>query len=150
MKLSLVNVLKVLKLSALSVYLVALAGCSGGGILNSSEEAACAQTLPSLEPKQAAPGESFRLYGDNFFAGCNDVAVNGEDPPPEPPAQNVRITFKQQGQSWHLATVDADPDYSLEANPTVPETAAPGKALVVVKQQKELPVEVPFQVQPES
>lgn len=149
MKLSLVDVLKVLKLSALSVCLVSVAGCSGGGILNSSE-AACAQTLPNLEPEQAAPGESFRLYGDNFFAGCNDVVVNGEEPPSEPPSQNVRITFKQQGQSWRLATVDAEPDYSLEANPTVPEDAVPGEALVVVKEPSELPVEVPFQVQPEG
>jgi hypothetical protein len=63
---------------------------------------------------------------------CNDVAVNGELPEPDPgvPARDVRLVFRQGGEEWDLGTVDADPELSFEVRARVPEGASPGPARI--------------------
>jgi hypothetical protein len=55
--------------------------------------------------------------------------------------------MRQEGRTWHLATVDADADYRVEATLEVPEDAEPGRAVVVVPDPYAAgPMEVPFRV----
>ena len=75
---------------------------------------------PSLEaePARAAPGAKFRLRGSGFSSGCDEIR----------PAQGVRVTFRQGGKTWTLATVDADRNLTFDAALRVPVGAEPGRA----------------------
>ena len=121
---------------AVSVILVS--GCSSQG--------ACAQLLPSLEPSQAAPGETFRIHGGDggFGAACNDSPQANEVGIPE---QNIRVELRQGDNIWHLDMVDALPDYTLNAELVVPIVAEPGPATVLIHTEDSFePLELPFQV----
>lgn len=129
-------------LGCLVVMLASAVGCS----LNGSEEAACVQPQLSVSPEQAAPGQTFRVSGDYFFEGCNDSAVNGEEPPDEPPQENIQISLRQGDRTWHLTTVDADSADTIDVNVEVPVEAQPGNATVVAHNTSTRPVEVPFRI----
>ena len=106
----------------------------------------CARELPRLEPSQAAPGETFRMYGGSggFGAPCNDNPEANESGSPE---RNIRIELQQGDKVWLLDTVDALPDYTLDAEFTVPPAAKPGPAtLLIHSESAPQPIEVPFQI----
>ena len=123
--------------SALAVW----AASSGGS------GAQCARVAPGVEPTRAGPGETFVLSGGGFGGGCDDTNLPFE---PEPPQQNVRIEMRQEGKTWHLATVDAGgpPDHRVEATLEVPEDAEPGGAVVVLAEDIDPshPHQTPFEV----
>lgn len=131
--------------AALSYLLICSVLLSSCGVLGGSS-AACGQTIPSLKPSRAAPGETFVLSGGGFREGCNDTG------PPffrEPPRKNIRIEMRQEGKTWGLATVDADADYRIDETLWVPKDAESGKALVVVNDKNvdpSDPLAAPFRV----
>ena len=111
-----------------------------------SSQGACAQLLPSLEPSQAAPGETFRIHGGDggFGSACNDSPQANEVGSPE---RNIRIELQQGDNVWHLNTVDALPDYTLDAWLVVPTVAEPGPATVLIHTEDSVePLELQFQV----
>ena len=116
--------------------------------VSSGSSAACGRIVPSLEPSQARPGETFRFRGGGFGGGCDD---SNQPFRPEPPQRDVRIEMRQGGKKWVLATADAGgpPGYRIEATLGVPEGAEPGGALVVTDAGEGDPfgpMEVPFEV----
>lgn len=125
----------------LLVAWLAVAGCAFGS------QAACGRNAGSdrVEPKRAAPDETFRLHGKGFAGDCYDTGQLGE-PPPE---RNIRVVLRQGEEEWHLATVDAGsaPDYAIDAELTVPEGAVPGRALVEIHTKLAAqPDKIPFRV----
>lgn len=125
-------------LSLLLLCSVLLAGCAPPG------SAGCARTSPEVEPSRARPGETFVLRGGGFGGGCDDSNLTFR---PDPPQKNVRIEMRQGGKTWPLATADAGgpPDYAIKKTLRVPEDAAPGKAVVVTRDDYG-PMEMPFRV----
>lgn len=129
-----------------SVLLVLCAVCViiVGGCL--SQGGACAQLLPSLEPSQAVPGETFRIHGGDggFGAPCNDSPLANEIGSPE---RNIRIELRQGDSVWYLDTVNALPDYTLDAGLAVPTAAKPGPATVLIHTEESVePLELQFRV----
>ena len=128
----------------LLVWLAVAGGAPGGG-----SSAQCGRLPPTVEPERAGPGEAFFLSGGGFGGGCNDSNLPFE---PEPPQKGVRIEMRQEGRTWHLATLDASgpPDYLVEATLEVPQDAEPGGALVVAANAEGVdpaePLDVPFEV----
>lgn len=108
--------------------------------------AACAQARPVVEPSQAVPGETFRLYGEGFRNGCNDTPSPGVEPPPEPPERKIRIEMRQGAKTWDLGRADADEAYVLDVYLEVPPDAEPGQAVVVVRTGGGPPIETPLLV----
>ncbi|MDP9480781.1 MAG: hypothetical protein M3R38_34815 [Actinomycetota bacterium] len=109
---------------AASFVLLALAGCA---LVGGHSEASCAAPMIEVEPHRAAPGEAFRVHGEAFGRGCDDV---GPGLDPSKPLQNIRLAFRQGSREWTLATVDADRQLSFDARLRVPEEAGPGRAVV--------------------
>lgn len=130
--------------AAVSLLLVCatlfLSACAASG----GSASACGRELPTVEPPQAAPGKNFVLSGGGFGGGCDDSNAPFR---PDPPEQDVRIGMRQDGKTWHLATVDADEDYKVEATLKVPNDAEPGRAIVVIPDPNSAePLKVPFRV----
>jgi hypothetical protein len=102
---------------------VLLAGCAAA----SHPEASC--TRPNLEakPQRLAPGQSFRLRGEGFFVGCNDMGRQRR----MPPDRDIRLGFRQGERTWELSTADADRLYTFSANLEVPDDARPGHAIAI-------------------
>ncbi len=130
-------------LSCLLLCSALLSGCA----LSGGSSASCGQNLPNVEPSQAAPGETFRLYGGGLREGCNDTG------PPfleEPARQDIRVEMRQGGRSWTLASglaASGPPDYALDVDLKVPVDAKPGRAVVVIPDPNSAePMEVPFSV----
>ena len=115
------------------LFIVCLLVCMVAvGCTSTKGEAACVTThfFLEAEPPRVAPGESFLLRGGPFYVGCHDTGQGR----PEPPDQDVRISFKQGDQRWHLGSVAAageKHDYTFEAALEVPSAAKPGRAAVV-------------------
>jgi hypothetical protein len=101
-------------------------------------EAATACPPPSIEavPARAAAGAKFRLLGHGFSSGCD-----GGDP-----AQDVEILFRQDGETWRLATIDADRALTFGTRKRVPEGAEPGRATVLANTGSGEPAETRFLV----
>lgn len=121
-----------------NISVITVSGCFSQG--------ACVQELPGLEPSQAAPGETFRIYGGNggFGAPCNDSPQANESGSPE---RNIRIELRQGDSVWHLDTVNALPDHTLDAQLVVPTVAKPGPATVAIRSEgSPQPLELPFRV----
>lgn len=93
---------------------------SAGGTAAQAGATGCPSPSLGAEPARAAPGATFRLRGNGFFSGCDEIR----------PAHDVRIDFRQDGKTWKLATVDADRRLSLGARLRVPAGAEPGQATV--------------------
>lgn len=97
---------------------------------------ACAQQLPGLEPLRAAPGETVRLSGGSggFGAPCNDTPGAGifESASPE---EDIRIELRQGGRIWHLDTIDAREDYTLDSEFEIPTDAEPGSETILINSQ---------------
>ncbi len=108
---------------SLAVLLFAWLAVSSGCAALGGSSAGCARGAPSVEPERARPGEAFFFRGVGFGGGCDDSNLPFK---PEPPQQDVRIEMRQGGRAWHLATVDADAEYAVEAKLEVPEDAEPG------------------------
>jgi hypothetical protein len=132
-----------LRMMAVVAAMIAfLAGCAVAG----RPEAACAGPTLRTEPARAAPGESFRLHGEWFFVGCNDM---GRDQP-EPPEKDIRVGFRQDDRTWRLATVDAKRGYSFDVKLAVPAEAKPGRAVVFADSTGSGTIEERFVVLKES
>ena len=101
-------------------------------------EAARACPSPSVEavPARAAAGAKFRLSGHAFSSGCDGGS----------PAQDVEILFRQDGETWRLATLDADRALTFSTRLRVPESAEPGRATVLVNTSSGEPAETHFLV----
>jgi hypothetical protein len=93
---------------------------SGSVVAESARDAACPSLSLEVEPARAAPEAKFRLHGDGFSTVCDGPR----------PAQNIKIDFRQDGKTWKLATVDADPRLTFEASLHVPAGARSGQATV--------------------
>lgn len=119
----------------LGFVLVLSAGVAGG-----CGQGACAQVIPSPEPSQAGPGETFRLHAEGFGGSCYG----------EPTGRNVRVELRQGSNLWMLDTVNAgpSPDHDLDAELAVPDIAEPGAATLVVHlgSSSPEPLEIPFRV----
>ncbi len=118
---------------------------SGGGpaasqssMAGSASAAAVGCPSPYLEaePARAAPGASFRLRGNNFSSGCEEIK----------PARGIRLDFRQGGRTWKLGTVDADRRLAFDARLRVPAGARPGRAAVRATTRSGEPVEERFLV----
>ena len=102
---------------------VPAAGASGSAVAAGSASAAavgCPAPYLKVDPARASPGAPFRLRGNNLTSGCERIR----------PAKGIRIDFRQDGETWRLATVDADRDLSFETGLRVPAGARPGRATV--------------------
>ena len=113
---------------------------SGGSATAEAGATGCPSPFLEAEPAQAAQGAKFRLRGNNFSSGC------GENVRRIRPAQDVRVTFRQDGQTWTLATVDADRNLTFDARLRVPADAEPGLATVRATPRSGGPVEERFLV----
>jgi hypothetical protein len=101
-------------------------------------EAATACPSPSIEvaPARAAAGARFRLLGHNFASGCDTIT----------PSRNVEIFFRQGGNIWKLATLDADRTLAFDTRLRVPKNAAPGPATLLANTRSGERVETRFLV----
>ena len=101
-------------------------------------EAATDCSSPSIKavPARAAAGAKFRLRGHDFSSGCDGVA----------PAHDVGIFFRQDGETWRLATLDANRDLAFDAGLRVPENAAPGRATLLANTRSDERVKTRFMV----
>ena len=99
-------------------------------------EAATGCSSPSIKavPARAASGAKFRLRGHDFSSGCDGVA----------PAHDVGIFFRQDGETWRLATLDANRDLAFDAGLRVPENAAPGRATLLANTRSDERVKTRF------
>ncbi len=111
-------------LAVMSLVCLASAGCA---LVGAHSEASCAAPMIEVEPTHAAPGGEFRVHGEAFGRGCDDVGPVFD---PSKPVQNIRIVFHQGSREWELATVDADRRLELDARLRVPPDAEPGRASV--------------------
>ena len=128
------------RLLVLACAAVFLSGCTLPGGASSG----CARELPTLEPPRGTPGGTFVVSGGGFGGGCDDSSLPFR---PDPPQQDVRIIMRQEGGTWHLATVDADPEYRVRETLEVPQDARSGRALVVIPDPYAAkPMKVPFEV----
>ena len=89
--------------------------------MSAGEATGCPSPSLEAEPARAAPEAKFRLHGAGFSSGCDKIR----------PARDIRIGFRQDGETWKLATIDADRDLTFEARLRVPAGARPGKATVM-------------------
>jgi hypothetical protein len=110
--------------AAVAVLLVA-AGCASG---NTGVAAGCGGPEVRLAPTTAAPGDDVRLRARFLWSDCYDTGQRGTPPP----LRGVPVTFQADGRTVRLATVDAEPDGSLDMVVRVPEDAAPGDARILV------------------
>ncbi len=108
---------------------------SGGGPA-SAAAVGCPSPYLEAEPARAAPGASFRLRGNNFSSGCEEIK----------PARGIRLDFRQGGKTWKLGTVDADRRLAFDARLRVPAGARPGRAAVRATTRSGEPVEERFLV----
>lgn len=99
--------------------LVVVAGCAQTG----SSGGICSGPYIRANPAQAAPAGTFRLQGRIFSTSlsCEDSGK---------PLHNIPIGFRQDGETWRLATVDAAADYTFDVKVRVPADAKPGAAVV--------------------
>jgi hypothetical protein len=79
---------------------------------------------PSIraKPARAAAGTTFRLSGYDFSSGCGGVGNS--------PARGIEVYFLQAGETWRLATLDADSNLTFDARLRVPADAEAGHATV--------------------
>jgi hypothetical protein len=77
---------------------------------------------PSIEavPARAAAGAKFRLHGHDFSSDCSGGT----------PSSSVAILFRQDGETWRLATLDADRGPTFGVGLRVPAGVEPGPAKV--------------------
>jgi hypothetical protein len=103
-------------------------------------EAATDCTSPSIKavPARAAAGAKFRLRGHDFSSGCDGVT----------PARDVGIFFRQDGETWKLATLDADRSLTFDTRLRVPENAGPGRATLLASTRSGEHTETRFLVLP--
>ncbi len=111
-------------LAVASLACLALAGCA---LVGGYSEGSCAAPMIEVEPPRAAPGGAFRVHGEAFGRGCDDVGPVLE---PSEPLRDVRLVFRQGPHQWELATVDADRRLSFDARLRVPDDAEPGRAVM--------------------
>ena len=85
-------------------------------------EAATSCSSPTIEavPARAATRAKFRLHGHNFSSGCGGGT----------PSSGVAILFRQDGETWKLATLDTDQGPTFDVGLRVPAGAGPGPAKV--------------------
>lgn len=128
--------MKVLKITLTSILLSIISvGCAAS---SSSSEAGCVWVPPfEASPAQAAPNETFQLHGEGFTRDfyCDDTggsgaASDGSAYRASQPDKSVKIEFRQGSQTWRLATVDAAPNASFDAELRVPGEVKPGEATV--------------------
>ena len=103
-----------------------------------------------MEPSRAAPGETFRLHGGDFYEGCYDAGPPFLEWLEEPGRQDIRVELRQGERTWTLASglaASDPPDYALDVRLEVPAGAEPGKAVVVIPDPSSAgPMKMPFQV----
>lgn len=98
---------------------------AGGSATAEAGATGCPGPFLEAEPARAAPGTKFRLRGNNFSSGCGENVRRRIRP-----AQGIHVTFRQDGQTWTLATVDADRNLTFDARLRIPAGAEPGRATV--------------------
>ncbi len=113
---------------AATIVAVALAGCSGGGVMSGgTAHGACEAPTLTVSPETAAPGETVAVTGAGWTV-CNDTP---NDPSGEAPWREVTVELRQDGASRVLGTAPIE-DGRLDTEVTVPADARPGFALLVV------------------
>jgi len=99
-------------------------------------------------PKRAAPGQPFTLHGKGFVGDvvCDDAgtAGSGGNSSRALPARDVRLEFRQGGETWELGTVDAGRGLGFDARVEVPKEAEPGHA--TLRAVEGVPSETTFRV----
>lgn len=107
------------------------APASGG---TASSQAACASPAPTLSarPARVGPGEAFELRGELFIkiTACPDTSPSAEAAARDAPVRNIRVTFRQDGRTRDLGTVDSGADGRFRQSFRVPEDARAGRAIV--------------------
>ena len=114
--------------AALAVASLACSAFAGCALVGAHSEASCAAPMIEVESPQAAPGGEFRVHGEAFGRGCDDV---GPVLDPSKPVQNIRLVFHQGSREWELATVDADRRLEFDVRLRVPTDAESGRASVI-------------------
>ena len=82
----------------------------------------CPSPSVRANPARAAAGETFRLSGHDFSSDCGGVGTS--------PARGIEIYFLQAGETWPLATLDADRNLTFDTRLRVPAGAEAGRATV--------------------
>ncbi len=82
----------------------------------------CPSPSVRANPARAAAGETFRLSGHDFSSDCGGVGTS--------PARGIEIYFLQAGETWPLATLDADRNLTFDTRLRVPALAEAGRATV--------------------
>lgn len=102
--------------------------------------AVCAAPEVTVAPATAAPGSEVDVAGRYFVDGCNDTG----DVPDPPASTGIRVVVDQAGESWRLATVDAndDDEHTVWVRVRLPEALAPGPATLRVERAVPVPLTV--------
>ena len=111
--------------AALAVAALACKTLAGCALVGPHSEASCAAPMIEVEPHRAAPGEAFRVHGEAFGRGCDDVGPILDDPKP---MHDIRLVLRQGSREWGVATVDADRRLFFDARLRVPTDAESGRA----------------------
>lgn len=86
------------------------------------------------EPPLVTRGETFTIVGDGYVQGCDDGgdSLGCGTPMHERPAEDVVLELHQRGETWRLATANAENDGDAVGHVswtvTVPADAIPGRA----------------------
>jgi hypothetical protein len=107
-----------------AVVLLAAAGCGG----ESGAQASCAGPDVRVAPATVAPGDDIRVQARFLFSDCYDTGQTGTPPP----SQDVRVAFRAGDRTSPLATLDAEPDGTIDTTIQVPDDALPGPAQIAV------------------
>lgn len=107
------------------VVLLAVAGCGSG---DSGARAGCGGPDVRLTPTAVAPGDDVRVRARFLWADCYDSGQQGTPPP----LRDVAVTFRTGDRTVPLATLQPEPDGTMDTTVQVPDDAAPGPARIAV------------------
>ena len=93
------------------------------------EATGCPSPSIEIEPARVSRGEKLRLRGHDFASGCEGTA------------RGIKLYLRQGGESWKLATLDADRRLTFDIRVRVPTAARPGPAWVRATTSSSEPIE---------
>jgi len=112
---------------AVGLTALALGGCGTVPGLSGTAEGACAAPIVTIEPAEAAPGDTVAVTSDGWSV-CEDTP---NDPSGEAPWTEVQVAWAQGEKLLDLGSTEIV-DGAVEVDVTVPDDAAPGPARIRV------------------
>jgi len=109
----------------IAVVLLAVAGCGSG---DDGAAAGCGGPDVRLTPTTVAPGDDVRVQARFLWAECYDIGQTGTPPP----LDDVAVSFRSGDRTVPLATLDPEPDGTMDTTVRVPDDAPSGPAQIAV------------------